>query len=206
MNHNNQQTIDSYNAAADKYITKSRNVVSDDLQPWINAGLAKLSKSAKILEIGTASGKTANYMEAKGFTVERSDAAVAFVEFQRKEGHQARVLNVLTDDIGTGYDMIYAEAVLLHFTETEIKRVIAKVYNALKVGGHFLFSLKQGEGEEVNTHKLGKERYFRFWQNETIQPILKEAGFDDIVSSMTIKDYYPGRPEWLLLTAEKGKA
>ncbi len=138
--------------------------------------------------------------------MERTDAASAFVEFQHQKGNQARLLNVLTDDLGSGYDMIYGEAVLLHFTESEIQEVITKIYSALKAGGYFLCSLKRGDGEEVTDRKLGKDRYFHYWQNETIQPILKVVGFKHVLSSTTIKDYRPGRPEWLLLTAQKDQA
>ena len=76
------------------------------------------------------------------------------------------------------YDLILANAVLLHFSRGEFRAVLGKMAGALKPGGRFAFSLKQGEGEHWSTMKLNAPRYFCYWQPEHLPPLLREAGFD----------------------------
>jgi len=116
MNDDNKTTLDSYERGADQYVAAMNPVVTGSLKEWIDAGLALLPAGAHILELGTGHGRDATYMEDKGFVVDRTDAARSFIEYLKTQGKTARLLNALTDDFGGPCDMVYASAVLLHFT------------------------------------------------------------------------------------------
>jgi predicted TPR repeat methyltransferase len=201
MNSNNKQTVDTYNSTVLKYIQESQQVVEGGLRQWIDENLAKLDKSAKILEIGSGSGKDADYFTSQGYSLELTDASQGFVDYLIKNGKQARILNALTDDFGTNYDMIFADAVFLHFNPEELKVIIRKAYYAIKSGGRLAFTLKVGKGEEITSRKLDSKRYFCFWKQDEIEELLSAVGFVQI-SSKVVDDYLgKARPDWLLISA-----
>ena len=200
MNDVNQQTIQSYDDHVQDYIDNTPKELSDDFRAWLDGNLNVLPAAAKILELGSAFGRDADYMESKGFSVERSDASKGFVKLLHDQGHSARLLNAITDVWGEGYDMVFADAVLLHFNRDETGAVAHKAFQAVRPGGRFVFSLKRGDGDELSTQKLGAPRYFCYWQPEAIEHVLHDAGFS-IVQFTHSDDYRPDKPQWLLVSA-----
>lgn len=205
MNDTNELTIAAYEKHINEYTSGSPQVVDGHVKKWIDASLSNVAKNAQILEIGSGTGKDADYIESLGYTLERTDATRAFVDLLISKGHAARVFNAITDDILDKYDLIFADAVLLHFTPEETRAVIRKISNALQDEGKFVFSLKQGKGEELTDYKLGATRYFCFWQQDTISQVLRECGFDSV--HITVAEDYRGtsKPAWLMIEAVKGK-
>jgi len=180
MSQANQQTLESYNSSIAEYFEAASPEVSTAIKEWIDVNLAQLTPGGRILEIGSGTGIDAAYMESQGFVVEMTDASQSFVDRLTSEGRQARMLNALTDDLGSGYDMIYASAVLLHFTRDETAAVLKKMHQALKPSGRLAFSVKSGEGEELTTRKLNAPRYFCYWQQAALEPVVAAAGFTHI--------------------------
>jgi SAM-dependent methyltransferase len=199
----NSQTILAYEEHVQEYFNSSPQKVDGGLKDWIEQGLARITKDAKILEIGTATGKDADYIESIGYSVIRSDATKAFVEMQKNNGHEAKVINLLTDDIGKPYDLIFANAVLLHFNEEELNASLQKVYDALAEDGYFMFTLKIGDGEETTTQKLNAARYFHYWHEADIRPKLEAIGFVN-TEVRVWDDYRSNKPAWLCVTTQKG--
>jgi SAM-dependent methyltransferase len=203
MNDTNSQTLAGYDKTVAKYIETTPQTVDGNLKTWIDKNLDKLASGAKILEIGSGSGKDADYFASRGHAIEVTDASQGFVDYLIKNGKNARLLNALTDDLGGEYDMVFADAVFLHFNRDQLKAVLSKVHTALRPGGHIVFSLKAGSGEEITERKLDVPRYFCFWEEEAIKRLLVETGFNKIEIA-TIDDYRgKGRPDWLLLNAVK---
>ncbi|HEU4914759.1 MAG TPA: class I SAM-dependent methyltransferase [Candidatus Saccharimonadales bacterium] len=180
MNDSNQQTIDAYQSHVQEYIDGTPQQVDGVVKEWMDSALAGLPADADILEFGSAFGRDTEYIQGKGFKVNSTDATPAFVELLQKKGLNARVLNAITDDLGGPYDLVIANAVLLHFTREETEKVLAKVLAALKDGGRFAFTLKQGEGETWEDSKLGAPRYFCFWQEQQIEELLKKVGYSQV--------------------------
>lgn len=205
MNDANDQTVASYNQSVTKYIDTSPQVVDGDLKAWIDKNLGKLTGVPKILEIGSGSGKDADYFTSKGFDMELTDASQGFVDHLIEAGKKARLLNALTDDFGTGYDMVFADAVFLHFNRDQLDLVLGKVYASLKTNGRLVFSLKAGSGEETTERKLDVPRYFCFWEADEIRKVLTNAGFSKIEIE-SIGDYRgDARPDWLLIDAVRAE-
>jgi SAM-dependent methyltransferase len=197
----NQKTLLSYEESLQKYIDRTPQQVSGGVRKWIDATLALLPIEAKIIEIGSAFGRDAAYIAAKGYAVECTDAAQSFVSFLQKQGISARLYNVVTDPFSGQYDLIFANAVFLHFTREELASVITKCFIALNNKGRLSFSLKQGEGETWSDEKIEAPRYFCYWQQNDVEKLLNSAGF----SHWTIDDDGTGHgsAKWLHVIAHK---
>ena len=180
MSNSNQQTIQTYEDHVQDYIDGTTQSVDGILKEWLDKTLAMTAKDARILELGSAMGRDATYLQAQGYTVECTDVTEGFVEFLKQKGFNARKLDALTDDFGATYDLIFASAVLLHFTREETAQVLSKIYDALNDDGIFAFTLKEGEGEEWSEEKLGAPRFFCYWTADQIAEYLQDAGFEKI--------------------------
>jgi len=201
MSETNETTIKSYEAHIPEYIAGTPQEVSGAVKTWIDASLEGLTHDARILEFGTAFGRDAAYIEGLGYKVERTDGTAGFVRWLQVNGHEAKVLNAITDEIDGSYDLIFADAVLLHFTRPETEAVISKAAAALEVNGRFAFSLKQGDGESWSEEKLGAPRFFCYWNQADITKILQEAGFNHLNIGDDSTDHNSAK--WLHIIASK---
>lgn len=202
MSESNNRTIVSYENHIQEYIDGTPQEVTGAVKNWINHSLAGLPLDARIIEIGSAFGRDAAYIENMGYSVERTDATPGFVEYLKQNGNDARFFNALTDNFSGQYDLVFADAVLLHFNREETSTVVSKVFSALKEGGRFSFSLKQGDGEAWSEDKLGAPRYFCYWTSEQIANTLHSSGFLNV----SIQDFdNSGRnnAKWLHILAYK---
>lgn len=178
MNLENNKTLEAYENGLEEYNAAAIPEVTGSLKEWVDKGLEILPEGARILEIGSAHGRDADYMETKGFSVDRTDAASSFVDYMIAQGHGAKILNALTDDYGESYDMVYASAVLLHFTSEQIADVLQRVRRALNDNGLFSFSVKIGEGSAWSDAKLNSARFFTYWNEDDLKSLLDTAHFE----------------------------
>ncbi len=202
MTNTNQITLETYNKSVDEYIKTTPPKVDGHIKVWLDKCITMLQPDARIVEIGVGHGKDSDYLEENGFTIERTDASTAFVEYQIQNGHDAKLINVLTDDLVGPYDMVLADAVWLHFNPAEAELATKKVYESLAPEGIFALTLKQGDGEEITDRKLNSTRYFRYWQEEDARKLLETAGFE-VIDIVQATDYRTDRPGWLLIIAKK---
>jgi SAM-dependent methyltransferase len=203
MNDSNPTTVNSYDQHIQEYIDGTPQSVDGFVKDWIDQTLSGLSKDAKILEFGSAFGRDADYIESQGFKVQRTDVTPGFVKLLQEQGHEAKLLNAITDDLGSGYDLVFADAVLLHFTREETREVINKVYAALNDKGRFAFTLKNGEGEAWSDEKLGAPRFFCYWTKQTIQPLLEQAGFTHVSVTDDFTATVGSKAKWVQVIADK---
>lgn len=172
----NQRTLRSYQDKTQEYI--DRTPVNDaTILEWLDEALALMPAPGTILEVGSGFGRDAKYIRSKGYDIECSDAVPNFVELLRAKGFNARMLNLLTDAIGGNYDMIIANAVLLHFNPEETMAVCSKIYDALTNEGVFAVRMKAGNGPRWSDEKLDAPRYFYDWQQQDLKLLFEECGF-----------------------------
>lgn len=199
----NSDTVKAYDNGVQAYFDLSPQKVSAHIKNWIDASLEGLPTSASIFEIGSGTGKDADYMESLGYQLQLSDASTGFVDFLRQKGETARVFNILTDDFDVNYDLIFADAVLLHFTERELRQVIQKISSSLKPAGRFAFTIKQGEGEFMEEKKLGALRYFHLWQPAQLKAMLEDCQMDVRYEDTAEDSRGNNKPAWVMMIAEK---
>jgi SAM-dependent methyltransferase len=198
----NDKTLQAYKNCIQEYIDGTPHETVAEVKQWIDEALQDLDKNAFILELGSGFGADADYMEEQGYWVVCTDAVPEFVDILQDREFTAYDLNVLTDDLPERLDMVYASAVLLHFTREETAMVLRKVYASLVDGGRFAFSLKQGNGEGWSEEKLGEPRYFCYWQAEEIQQLLNDAGYTGIEIGQNVAP----NATWLRVIAHKQRS
>lgn len=186
----NEKTLQSYEANAEAYVAGTPHIISTDVSDWIHKMLENVPTTPRILEIGSAFGREADYIEAQGFTVQRTDATQSFVTILCEQGHNAYPMNVLTDELGGQWDLIFANCVFLHFTTEEFKGVLIKIFTALTANGTVGFSVKRGEGFEWSDKKIGAPRFFQYWDQEGLRQLVANTGFTllDIRDGLTAGD------------------
>lgn len=202
----NQKTLRAYNRDILnylKYTPRTFENVKDEMVTWIDSTLDHLETySSHILEIGSATPRDATYMRSKGFSVQCSDASRGFVDYLRKCGEDALLLNVLTDQIPKGlYDMVFANAVVSHFTKEDLRFALKNIYNALPEKGVFAFSAKEGDGETWVAEKSISERFIHYWQIENLTSAVEEIGYRVVFINTNAGDLPHHR--WINIVAQK---
>lgn len=183
----NNITLHSYEQGISQYISGTASETNGVVKDWIDQFLSLLPPNAQIIEIGSAFGRDAKYIESCGFSVDRTDATIGFIHLLQNEGHLVSKFNILTDDFTSQYDLVFANAVFLHFNHEELVGVLKKVWLNLNSHGILAFSVKHGTGEEWTSEKIGNPRYFCYWQKETMQPVLESLNFEVLYLSQDDK-------------------
>lgn len=166
-----QKTIQSYELSARDYAKE----ISPQPPEFRAAALRRLIESVSaagvILEVGSGTGRDADYVESLGVAVRRTDATQAFIELQAEKSKQAALLNIVTDEFGGPYDGILAMCVLIHVRREQTDAVLRKVARALKPGGAFLVSVRDGTGE------IAGSTFTVYWRRADFLARLVSAGF-----------------------------
>jgi SAM-dependent methyltransferase len=189
--HNIAITINSYEQALEQYLEGTAEDVTGEFKVHIDAFLDLLPPNARILEIGSGSGRDAAYITKKGFAVQVSDRPKSFLEYLTIHGHNPIYFDVLSTDLGQKFDAIVANAVLLHFNDEQCRQALTNIYAHLVPGGFFLLRLKRGVGEEISTHKLGKPRYFNYWETSPLRNAVEALGFQ------VVSEHHTSDNQWL---------
>lgn len=197
----NKDTLAAYQKYFDRYIDGTHSVPGETFQVWLQQVFSYTTQDARILEIGTAGGRDADYLESLGYSIVRSDATQAACEYQQSQGHECMLLNILNPPhIDESFDFIFANAVFLHFNLEEMKLALAHVADLLAAEGVFCFSVKSGDGEIISTHKMDTPRYFKNWQADEMNSFLKGNGFEVVENGNA-----GGMEKWLYFICKKCK-
>ena len=133
-----------------------------------------------VLEVGSGTGRDADFIESLGGKVRRTDATQAFLDLQAERGKRGERLNLLTDKLGGPYDAIVAICVLIHIERADTDRVLRKIRRALRPGGAFLAAVWEGTGR---THR----RYLMtYWSRTAFATRLTAAGLTVEWDSRTV--------------------
>ncbi|MHA3704426.1 methyltransferase domain-containing protein [Jatrophihabitans sp. YIM 134969] len=190
----NRRTLAVYEAHADRYLTAR----TDPPAPLVELydRLAALAPGGTVLELGSGPGDCALALERRGLRVRRTDATVAFVDRLRAGGQTADVLNALTDDLGGPYDVLFANAVLLHFAPDDLAALLQR---ATLAASWLAFTVKEGDGDVWSTRKLDAPRWFVHWREPALRDLLTEAGW-----RVTWLEHGHGRyDDWMTVLAER---
>jgi 2-polyprenyl-3-methyl-5-hydroxy-6-metoxy-1,4-benzoquinol methylase len=144
---NADRTVQSYENFAREYDA----LVDAKRPPHIEDALRRLVQclpmGGSVLEIGSGTGRDADFIESLGVLVRRTDVTRAFLDLMAERGKQADRLDVVTDELGGPYDGVLAMGVLIHVDRAQTDAVLRKIHAALKPGGAFLVAMRKGEGE-----------------------------------------------------------
>jgi len=135
--------------------------------------LAELPKDGAILELGCGSGRHSGEMIARGFNVRPTGGSPEMAaEAARRLGRIVETLRFDELADSNRYDGIWASACLLHVPKADLQPVLARIWRALKPGGYFYASFKEGEAD--GRDRLG--RYYNYPSEQWLRECYAGAG------------------------------
>ena len=173
---NNRATVEAYDRYALDYARSTAEGGARQGHRALARLLDVIEPAGTVLEIGSGPGWDADWLEKAGLRVRRTDAAMAFVHFQESRGAHAERFDIVHDDLKGAYDAIVALYVLQHVDRSALPAVLSKVSGALKEGGAFLFSIREGTGDLIEQGASGRY-YVAMWQQAELSEILVPLGF-----------------------------
>jgi SAM-dependent methyltransferase len=174
-------TVSAYDGNATEYSDAVADV-NDGVRAELDWLASVLPPGGRVLEIGSAGGRDALALEERGLVVRRTDVTPAFVELMRSRGHDAELLDPLTDDLVDErhgpYDGVWANACLLHVAREDLPTVLRNLAGATRPGGALAMTLKEGDGEEWSVHgHVRAPRRFVYWREAPLRAVLADAGW-----------------------------
>ena len=176
-------TVAGYHRQAAAY-RDAGQPLPDSIRVAIDGLVAALPPGARVLEIGSGAGRDAAALEAAGLSVRRTDITPGFVELLRTDGHDADVLDPLTDDLadpahpGEPYAAVWASASLLHVARADLPVVLRRLAEATRADGLLRMSVKEGDGDGWSTHgSIPTPRRFVYWREPQLREVLAESGW-----------------------------
>lgn len=198
----NRRTIEAYEHCAGDYAQSTAGAADLGGGMMLRRLISAAPSGCRILEIGSGPGWEADWLEDHGYEVRRTDAAAAFVDFQRRRGKEAELLDVVTNELGGPYQAIIALYVFQHIDRGHLPRILGKIANALAMDGALLFSLREGDGEFVELGSSGGHYYTARWREQALEDLLAPFGLKRIWS--VASEDADGR--WLSLLFKRGEA
>lgn len=218
MSIENKKTVEIYKEKASTYLATS--IEHDKLEPekanrkreklnnFLRNSFQSLPKNAKILEIGSANGENAKYIESLGYNVTASDIAEDFINASKNNGLTTINFNILEDNFKEKYSGILAWRVFVHFTEEDIFETLKKSYDNLENNGIFIFNVINRETRNVdnewvdfpNEYHMGAERYYHYFNQKDLDDIISQTKFQ-------IQDFHKeggdNNNKWLVYVLKK---
>lgn len=171
--------------------------------PQLAAFLARLPAGGTVLELGTGNGRDAAAMLEAGFAITPTDASPELAaQAGARLGRPVRIMAFNELDETEAHDGVWACAALLHAPRAELTDDLARIFRALRPGGHLVASFKAGAGEGRD----GLGRYYNYLDAQELRAHVTAAGpWVSIDITENDGSGYDGQPtRWLWLAARKG--
>lgn len=201
----NQTTVASYERIAADYAASTAGIPDGVTAAGIRRLLddaTRPGEAPSVLELGSGPGWDADFVEELGARVRRTDVTRAFCDLQAERGRAVDVLDAITDaytdDDHPAYDAVLALCVLLHVDRASTPGVLRKVHDALRPGGGFLVSVREGELWEHG--ESGNAYHVTFWQRPALDDALRAAGLEPTWHARSLSD----DEAWLTVLATAG--
>ena len=164
-----EATLQFYRGNAEAYAKRTFT----SRQARLMAFLAQLPPGASILELGCGAGGDTAEMLARGFEVRATDGSPEMAGVASK--HLGRTVETLLfhdlDEV-EAYDAVWANACLLHVPRDQLASILALIWRALKPGGVFFASYKEGDtGGRDTLH-----RYYNYPSQDWLRATYASAG------------------------------
>lgn len=206
-----RDTINWYDANASTY---AANLEQHPSSPMIGTFIERLTRGARVLDAGCASGRDTRTLRDAGLMPTGVDLSAKLLDLARARSPEIPYIQAdfksLPFEDGI-LDGIWAHASLLHLETTdEVLQALREFARVLVRGGLLFVFVKQQLGEaktEVVADKLsgGHDRFFQWFRKDELAHLLTQAGY----RIDTIADEVPdptGRDDvrWIQALAYKG--
>ena len=164
-----EATLQFYRGHAEAYA--GREITSRKAR--LAAFLALLPPGARILELGCGAGGDTAQMLAQGFDVRATDGSPEMADVASKRlGRPVETLLFHELDEVEAYDAVWANACLLHVPRDQLAHVLSLIWRALKPGGAFFASYKEGDADGRDA----LDRYYNYPSQNWLRTTYAEAG------------------------------
>ena len=192
------KTIDYYNENTKEFID---GTVSVDFSKIQNIFLELLPKGASILDFGCGSGRDTKYFLDLGYQVESIDGSKELCK-AASEYTGITVKHMYFQELNEieKYDGIWACASILHAKKEELREIIQKMCDAVKVNGIIYVSFKYGDFEGERNG-----RYFTDMTEISMAKLLENIPELKVEKQWITGDVRPGRGDerWLNMILRK---
>lgn len=139
----------------------------------------------RVLDLGSGSGRDALILENAGLDVTCLDASSSMVAMTKQLGFptiHADFKHLELDDYS--FDGIWAYTSLIHISSEELVATINYLKKLIPRNGVILLGLIQGDGSEMvqRGSMPDAERYFRYYQSDEIDGLMRDSGFELLFS------------------------
>ena len=135
--------------------------------------LAQVPDGGAILDAGCGSGRDALAFERAGYAVSAFDGSAKLAEIaSANTGLAVRRLTFAEMDWDAAFDGVWACATLIHLPADDLSDAFAKIRRALRPGGAFYASFKEGAGQ-----RFANGRHFTDLSQPMLREMLIVAGF-----------------------------
>lgn len=176
-------TVRAYDLDAVAYASNAA-AIPDSVRRDIEEFAERLGAGALVLEIGSGGGRDARLMEELGLRVRRTDITPGFVDLLRAAGHDADVLDPLTDDLASpagAYAAVWANASLLHVARADLPTVLHRLAGVSRPGALLRISVKEGDGDAWSKHgAISNPRHFTYWRADSLRDVVRSAGWREV--------------------------
>jgi SAM-dependent methyltransferase len=164
-----EATLQFYRGHAEAYA--GREITSRKAR--LAAFLALLPPGGHILELGCGAGGDTAEMLAQGFDVHATDGSPEMAAVASKRlGRDVETLLFHELDAVAAYDAVWANACLLHVPRDQLPHILSLIWRALKPGGAFFASYKEGEAGGRDA----LDRYYNYPSPDWLRTTYAEAG------------------------------
>lgn len=182
MNDDNK-VVEIYDKIAEEYSRIFDKDFSD--KEFLDKFSSHLEPKAKILDLGCGTGREAEYLVNKGFSVEGIDLSEKMLEIAKR--NYPNLLFRKMDIRELQYDKesfsaIWAGYSLFHIKKDEFIKTVSDIGNILKPKGIFGLVMQEGSGEiEVDEPLLpGEKIYVCLYNFDELKEILQNNDFEVI--------------------------
>ena len=160
--------------------------------------LIKIKDLHDVLDLGCGKGRNSLFFAANGLNVTATDISDEALETVDRLRHP-KITTVCADfavaDLGVEkYDAVFACLSLHYFGDLQTRRIIGKIYRALRPGGLFFIRCKSvkdrfyGIGEQIGEDIFSDDLTRHFFRPEYMKDIL--SAFETAAVTETEEDYF----------------
>ena len=192
-----KKTVKTYEDNLAAYLDKTPEKPTWEMKERLDTLLTYSFPGASILEFGTWTWRDADYFQSLGYTVQRSDIATSFLVYNTQREQEIISLDLLEYRHDWVYDILFANAVFLHFTPPQLEKILGSIKKNLLVGWILGCSFKKWIWEELSTEKMPSPRYFKYRQEDELAVVFGDQGYTIVDMTTT------GDDKWIHLIAKK---
>lgn len=173
--------------------------------------LKLLPAHSHILDFGAGTGRDSRYFVNKGFHTTLIDISAEMLDYARKQiPSSSEFIEADMTEVAlkpNSFDAIWSNASLLHLTKHETKKVLKKLFSALKKNGILFVRVKEGSGEKMQTDTQYSSsdqpltRFFSYYTEKEMSNFIQKAGFKVLKTESYQATTNPHR--WIVIFAQK---